>query len=136
MAQKGDRFGKTSNFDVAQRQRSLTPSQDTYTGQVLFYWKLLLGLEPPTANWQGLKISGMGLPSDAARSGNVTATMFAYIKQIEINLARIEASNQAIVAALAAAAIQRQTLIDQNVQVIGQNAQVIGLLTSIDSKTP
>lgn len=143
MAQRGNEFNKTSNFDVAQRQRSLTPSQDTYTGQVLFYWKLLLGYEPPTDNWQGLKISGMGLPSDAPRSGNTTATIFAYIKQIELDLVAIEASNQLIVsglttleasnqlivAGLAAAALQQQT-------VIGQNAQVIGLLTSIDNKTP
>lgn len=129
MAQKGDGFNKTSNFDVAQRQRSLTPSQDTYTGQVLFYWKLLLGLEPPTANWQGLKISGMGLPSDAPRSGNTTATMFAYIKQIELDLAAIETSNQLIVAGVAAAAVQQQV-------VISQNTQIINLLTSIDNKTP
>lgn len=128
MSQKGDGFNKVSNFDVAQRQRSLTPSQDTYTGQVLFYWKMLLGFEPPTEKWQGLKISGMGLPSDAPRSGNTTATLFAYIKQIELNLVAIETSNQLIVAGLAAAALQQQT-------VIGQNAQIISLLTSIDNKT-
>jgi hypothetical protein len=142
MAQRGDGFNGVSNFDAAQRQRSLTPSQETYTGQVLFYWKLLLGFEPPTANWQGLKISGMGLPSDAPRSGNTTATMFAYVKQIERDLATIEASNQLIVAGLAtletsnqlivaglsATAIQQQTL-------ISQNAQIITLLTSIDNKT-
>lgn len=143
MAQRGNEFNKTSNFDVAQRQRSLTPSQDTYTGQVLFYWKLLLGFEPPTANWQGLKISGMGFPSDAPRSGNTTATIFAYIKQIEIDLATLEVSNQLIVSALAAAAIQQQALITQNAQIITQNAQIITqnaqiitLLTSIDNKTP
>lgn len=129
MAQRGDGFKGVSNFDVAQRQRSLTPSQDTYTGQVLFYWKLLLGFEPPTANWQGLKISGMGLPSDAPRSGNTTATMFAYIKQIELDLTAIEDSNQLIVSGLAAAAIQQQT-------VINQNTQIISLLASIDNKTP
>lgn len=129
MAQRGDGFNKASNFDVAQRQRSLTPSQDTYTGQVLFYWKLLLGLEPPAANWQGLKIAGMGLPSDAPRSGNTTATMFAYIKQIELDSSILETSNQLIVAGLAAAAVQQQSIITQN-------AQIIALLTSIDSKTP
>jgi hypothetical protein len=129
MAQRGDGFNKPSNFDIPERQRSLTPSQETYTGQVLFYWKLLLGFEPPTSNWQGLKIAGMGLPSDAPRSGNVSATMFAYIKQIELDLATIEASNQLIVSGLAAAAIQQQA-------VITQNAQIIALLTSIDNKTP
>lgn len=128
MAQRGDGFNKTSNFDVAQRQRSLTPSQDTYTGQVLFYWKVLLGYEPPTDRWQGLKISGMGLPSDAPRSGNTTATMFAYIKQIELDLVAIEASNQLVVSGLAAAATQQQT-------VINQNTQIINLLASIDNKT-
>jgi hypothetical protein len=129
MAQRGDGFNGPSNFDIAQRQRSLTPAQETYSGQVLFYWKMLLELEPPTSNWQGLKIAGMGLRSDAPRSGNTTATMFAYIKQIELDLARIEASNQLVVAGLAAAAVQQQAL-------VAQNTQIIALLTSIDNKTP
>jgi hypothetical protein len=143
MAQRGDGFNKPSNFDIPERQRSLTPSQDTYTGQVLFYWKLLLGFEPPTANWLGLKIAGMGLPSDAPRSGNTTATMFAYIKQIERDLAAIEASSQLIVSGLAVLEISNQLIIAgqaaaaaQQQTLISQNTQIITLLTSIDNKTP
>jgi len=144
----GPGFGGVSNFSAAERQRSLTPSGETYQGRVLFYWETMLGLQPPTSAWQGLKIGGLGFPQDAPKSGAATASIFAYIKQIELDLAAMRVQNQAILDGQAAALLAQQSSfavesaslimlqgIYSNQQAASQQAdQIIQLLISIDSK--
>lgn len=114
-------FDKVSDFSRPAVQRSLSPSQDTYTGNVLFYWRVLLGLEPPPDQWSGLRIQFFGKPSDIAKSGNAESSLLSYVKQIEIDLADLKA--RAIDTNTLLTSIESQAIISNT------------LLTSIESQS-
>ena len=131
-----DEFGSIRQFSTPPRQNTPSVAEDTYQGRVLFYWQLMLGLAPPESRWSGLKIAGMGSPANPPKSGNVEGSLFAYIKQIELDLAilrsgllLIEADVSVIRADVAAIRLSVQS-IDSKQDLL------IALLTSIDNKTP
>ena len=101
MAQKGDsftspKFGAATPFDSAATQLIPSFSAESYQGRILRYWGDALGTTPDTSLVTGLKISGLGAPGLAPASGTTNASLFAYIKQIEIGMAGVKFDTTAL----------------------------------------
>ena len=96
MAQKGDtfssptNFGKATPFDTPATQLIPSFSAESYQGRILRYWGDALGTTPDASLVTGLKIAGLGAPGLPPKPGTSDASLFAYIKQIEIDLAGVK----------------------------------------------
>ena len=101
MAQKGDsfksaKFGAATPFDSATTQLIPSFSAESYQGRILRYWSDALGSTPDASLITGLKISGLGSPGLAPAPGTANASLFAYIKQIEIGMAGVKFDTAAL----------------------------------------
>lgn len=127
-------FDKVADFSRPAAQRSLSPSQDSYTGNVLFYWRVLLGLEPPPDQWSGLRIQFFGKSSDSAKSGNAEGSLLSYVKQVELDLADLKnraADTNTLLTSIESKAARANTLL---ASIEAQTITSTALLASIESR--
>ena len=159
LKRKGDSFGAADNFDTAPLQRTLSPSQDTFGGQVLFMLRTMLGYEPPTEKWPGIKIKSFGDSTDTPKPGSVPGSLLGYLKQMNLDLTSVRSNTLNTLTELQGfrsdtltelqglrldvvtelQGLRSDTLTELQGLRLEQataNAAMIALLQSIDSKTP